>query len=64
MGQVGTACANLPHGMRGCIGKWDIGFWVRNLVGYGTLGPEISGIWDFGPEGYGKHGHIISGIGI
>ena len=39
-----------------------MGIRVQKLVGYGNLGPKISGIWDFGSTGYGKPGHKISGI--
>ena len=39
-----------------------MGFSVQKLVGYGSLGPKISGIWDLGRKGYGKHGHKIRGV--
>ena len=33
--------------MGGCIGKWDVGYWGKNIVGCGILGINNSGIWDF-----------------
>ena len=37
-----------PHHRGGCYGIWDLGFEGLKILGFGTWGVKLFGIWDLG----------------